>query len=896
LESELFFKGVRPAVNIGLSVSRVGSAAQTKAMKKVAGQLKLGRKCALCSTETRFHYTSLVPYGPRFSGTSPPLPHLASKVGYGVLPYEDWFRASQGNAPHKLRITKLNIQSEKVRDLIAQSGRTNLLPTMYNHMRSTYMNVNGHVGSAHQRGTSADVKGLQRAKGGVLFKRLYRGYKVDTSKTEGTFKVRKAKRLFVAQELRKSGERVMDLAIWVKPICALVCEAPQPFNFLNVAINAIKKIKNINVENFNAYKLSIALAKIDYYSKKANLNKGYLGEVDLMEIISDPTFLLYCYSLIKKKHTVGIDYVLTTGMTEKGIYKLAEELRSGTYRPKPTKRVMIPKADKSKLRPLGIASTKDKVVQQAIKLVLEPLFEPMFSETSYGFRPGRSCHSALHHIEYSWPNTVWLLEFDFQQAFDKINHKVLISQLSKRFRDPKLNRVIWGMLKTGYIHLKGLVDSKLTLNEGTPQGSILSPLLCNIYLHQMDQWIVDDLIPRYSANEPTGIKRKRVSSQYRDAVYRWRNNQWSHVLSVVSKASANVALKEQKDILRRLRTVEAMKANVPYYEDVDKCRLTYLRYADDFLLGYVGTKATAKDILTEILCFCEMELKMGINPSKTGISHKSQGVIFLGYKVWQQGESTVGSSGAFAPSKDGVQRQTRTRLMFTIPVKQLFKKYANKGFFMKAKNKEQRMVARRQDKWLFLKPYYIIHRYNSVVKGLINYYKGSERLHNMYHIIYTLRRSAALTLAHHKMQKTAKWAFKTWGPNLTVSLDSRGTKERSISFYFPSLEQHTVRWGAEDVNDVSLNKIAGYQIPKSMALVRKASDLQCAIPECNNQAKDWHHIRHKRKIGGSESDSQRIFVVAFARQIPVCKKHHNLIHSGKYDGVSLKKIPGYESH
>jgi group II intron reverse transcriptase/maturase len=849
-------------------------------MKKVAGQLKLGRRCALLSTENPFHNGVLVPYGTRFSG---------------IRDESHWLRARQGNASNKVRLTKLNLQSEKVGDLVAPFSHTNWIPTAYPHMRNNYVGINGCVGSACQRGHNAptnrsSVKGLQRPKFDVLFKPHIRGYKVDTSEIKGTSKVQNAG-TNINQSECKSGERVTDLAIRVEPISALVCEAPQPFKFLKEAIKALGKIKNINVGHFNAYKLAIALAKIDFYSKKANLTKGYMGPINLMEIICDPTFLLYCFSLIKKKNTVGIDDVLTTGMTEKGIYKLSEELRSGKYRPKPTKRVMIPKADKSKLRPLGIASTKDKVVQQAIKIVLEPLYEPIFSDTSHGFRPKRSCHSALQKIEYGWPNTVWLMEFDFRQAFDKINHHILISQLAKRFRDPSLNKVLWDMLKTGYIHLKGLVDSKLTLNEGTPQGSIISPLLCNIYLNQLDQWIVEDLIPRYSASKEA---RKRISSQYRDTVFRWKNNQWSDVLSAVSKASPNVPNKDRKELLRRLRTVEAMKADVPYYEDCDKDRLTYVRFADDFLLGYVGTKSTAKDILTEILCFCEMELKMGMNPEKTGISHKSQGVVFLGYKIWQQGETTVGSTG--------LQRQTRTRLMFTIPVKNLFKKYVDKGFFMYAKkghrNKAgERIVARRQNKWLFLKPYYIIHRYNAAVRGLINYYSGSERLHNLYHIIYTLKRSAALTLAHHKKKTTAKWAFQTWGPDLTTFLpNSSNTKDRSIGFLFPSLVQHKTRWKTFNVNDLSRKEIAGYPIPKSMALVRVASDLKCAIPECNNQAKDWHHIRHKRKIGGSENNSTRIFVVAYARQIPVCKSHHVLIHSGKYDGVSLKKIPGYETH
>jgi retron-type reverse transcriptase len=704
--------------------------------------------------------------------------------------------------------------------------------------------------------------------------------------TTGTFKV--------SGSPDKSGERVTDSTARLETTSALVCEAPQPDKFLKLAINTMKKMGNVNPELFNVYKLAVALAKIDFYGELARRDKvKNIGCVDLISILCEPSFLLYCFSLIKRgPQATGIDNILPTGMTSKAIIKLAQELKTGTYRPKPTKRVMIPKADKSKLRPLGIASTKDKVVQQALKLILEPLYEPIFLDVSYGFRPNKSCHKALFDIEHQWPGTVWLLEFDFRQAFDKINHHVLISQLSRRFHDPRINRIIWSMLKTGYIHLKGLVDSKLTLTEGTPQGSILSPLLCNIYLHQLDLWIVQDLIPRYSVNYPgtTGV-RKRISEAYRNAVFRWKSNEWSDVLMSASKHSPDVALKDRKKIIQRLRTMQAMKADVPYYEDLDLYRLNYARFADDFLLGFIGTKASAKAILTEILWFCEAELKMGVNSEKTGISHKSQGVMFLGYKIWQQGETTVGCGN--------YQRRSRTRLMFTIPVHKLFKKYSDKGFFIRAKKGNlggtgERTVARRQDKWLFLKPYYIIHRYNAVVRGLINYYKGSERLSDLYHIIYTLRRSAALTLAHHKNKKTAQWAFKTWGPELKVAMgEGENDSEKHVEFYFPSLEQHKNRWGQENVNDISRNLISGFPVPKSMALIQSASELACSIPGCHNQASDWHHLRHKRKIG--QSGSARVLAVAFARQIPVCKRHHELIHTGKYDGVNLKKIPGYET-
>lgn len=281
---------------------------------------------------------------------------------------------------------------------------------------------------------------------------------------------------------------------------------------------------------------------------------------------------------------------------------------------------------------------------------------------------------------------------------------------------------------------------------------------------------------------------------------------------------------------------------------------------------------------------------MGMNPEKTGIRHKTQGVLFLGYKVWMN-EMTIGVAER--------QRRTRTRLMFTIPVQKLFKKFSEKGFFFRAKkgNKKgsgERIVARRQDKWLFLQPYFIVQRFNAVVRGLVNYYSGSERLSDLYHVLYTLRRSAALTLAHHKKKKNAKWAFDTWGPSLKVfRSDLKTNQDKHIEFLWPSLESYPYRWHVGEVDKIARYRVEGFSLPKSMALVRSAKDLSCAIPGCENRADEWHHIKHKRRIGGIGLKN-RAFVIAYARQIPVCKEHHIQIHSGKYDGHNLKKIPGYE--
>ena len=666
---------------------------------------------------------------------------------------------------------------------------------------------------------------------------------------------------------------------------ALTCEGPQLGKFMSHALAVLIRIKNVDFDTFKIIDLAKAMAQIDFIAYKSLKDPGFLGTIDIKPIMSNPTFLLYCFSLLKKTKSAGIDYVCSTGMTKRGLLKLARQLQDETYKPRPTKRVMIPKADKKRLRPLGISSTKDKVVQMGFKLILEPLFEPLFLDRSYGFRPNRSCHSALRDIEFGWPNTVWLLEFDFQQAFDKLNHRVLLSQLAKRFRNEFAMKIIWRMLKTGYILPFNLVNSKLELTEGTPQGSILSPLLANIYFHQMDEWITNDLIPRYSQNY---VSKRKEGSQYAGFTKHWKGSEWTPVLEEIKKLSPKVPSLYRRRTLEKIRVEEAKRSGIKYSDDIDKYRLTYSRFADDFLLGYIGTKNSARHIMQEILLFCESELKMGVNPSKTGVRHKAEGVIYLGYKIWL-------NSGTI-PSKVGEKRKSRSNMMFTVPVEKLYKTYANKGFFQRVKNNNRETYAgRRQDKWLFAPPYTIIQKYNAVTRGILEYYGGSQRLSNLNKFMFDLRRSAALTLAHHFNKKTAKWSFEKYGRSLKVSVEAKHCSEnRHAEFYYPSLDtRKKFRWkgNMKNINQLTREATIGFPHPVSRSVVNEARQLECSIPKCNKQAQHWHHIKHKRKVGGT--GIQRKIVLVNAKQIAVCHEHHVSIHAGKYDGPSLRKLQGY---
>lgn len=184
--------------------------------------------------------------------------------------------------------------------------------------------------------------------------------------------------------------------------------------------------------------------------------------------------------------TPGTDEDTASGFGKEYVQQLIQELKDGTYHPKPVRRIYIPKKN-GKQRPLGIPSFRDKLLQEAMRMILEAIYEPVFFDQSHGFRPDRSCHTALEQISVNFRATKWFIEGDIKGCFDNIDHDVLIHTLEKKIKDSKFINVIRAFLKAGYIE-----DFRYnTTLSGTPQGGIISPILANIYLHELDTKVME---------------------------------------------------------------------------------------------------------------------------------------------------------------------------------------------------------------------------------------------------------------------------------------------------------------------------------------------------------------------------------------------------------------------
>lgn len=182
--------------------------------------------------------------------------------------------------------------------------------------------------------------------------------------------------------------------------------------------------------------------------------------------------------------TSGIDGKTFDGYSPEKVRSIIARLSDGSYKPAAVRRVLIPKSD-GRTRPLGIPTTEDRLVQEVVRIVLNQIYEPIFDDASHGFREGRSCHTALKTIGAVWTGVKWLVDVDVVSFFDNIDHAILLRLLEKRIEDRRFIALIRGMLKAGYME-----DWRFhrTLS-GTPQGGVVSPLLANIYLHELDEWM-----------------------------------------------------------------------------------------------------------------------------------------------------------------------------------------------------------------------------------------------------------------------------------------------------------------------------------------------------------------------------------------------------------------------
>ncbi len=337
--------------------------------------------------------------------------------------------------------------------------------------------------------------------------------------------------------------------------------------------------------------------------------KGLPCEQLYRQLFNKDLYLL-AYGNIYSNHgamTPGASEGTADGMSEDKIHEITELMRHERYRFAPARRIYIPKKN-GKLRPLGLPSWSDKLVGEVVRLLLEAYYEPAFSDRSHGFRKGRGCHTALRHIRDSWTGTVWFIEGDIADCFGSFDHEILLRILAEKIHDQRFLRLIRNMLKAGYLEEWAYHDTL----SGCPQGGVMSPILSNIYLDKLDEFVEQELIPQYT----------RGDSRAPNLAYKVIGSQLQNARRRGDRAAA-------RDLKRQLRALPSKDPMDPGYR-----RLRYCRYADDHLLGFTGTKAEAEEIKAKLAVFLRETLGLELNQDKTLITHaRSQPARFLGYDI-----------------------------------------------------------------------------------------------------------------------------------------------------------------------------------------------------------------------------------------------------------------------
>jgi group II intron reverse transcriptase/maturase len=570
----------------------------------------------------------------------------------------------------------------------------------------------------------------------------------------------------------------------------------------------------------------------------------------------------------KERVSPGLDGEVKKTITEKRLVKLHKDLATQSYNPTPSKRVVIPKPGGG-VRYLGIASQIDKVVQGALLNKLEPLFENIFLNVSFGFRPNRGCHNALKEIKYGWKGTTWIINIDIEKCFDKINHVILLRKL-ENYCDQSTLELIRKLLKVGYVDIHNLADRQEYNVEGIPQGSLISPIFCNIFFHELDEYIVQELLPMYN----------RGKSRRKDPVYSKR-----YTLTDTDKNILEVYPQLKKALLRVKHNefVTGEKFLASDSSDPNFRRLHYVRYADDFLLGFTGPRKEALDIQEAIVSKLST-LELQINQDKSQVYHSNdRGIKYLGVYLRYFKRNIVkrrkegGNADNVTSQVAHLQAQAVNTVHFRAPIDKMLQRLVDRGLAKFRKDGSVRGTA--YIRYSMLEDQMIVSRFSAVIRGLLNYYSCINRRSDLWKVFAILRKSCALTLAHkHKMTSAAR-VFAKYGPNLAIS---KLGKEVVTLFYPKSLKtkiDFKTRKGGfsqyPSVLDLELDAVKG-----SHKLNIKSADV-CQYENCDvTENLEAHHINPIANLSKRKdlSEFEKALVRRKRKTVILCKKHHNLMH------------------
>ena len=559
----------------------------------------------------------------------------------------------------------------------------------------------------------------------------------------------------------------------------------------------------------------------------------------------NPQLFLLAYGRLysnKGAMTPGVGIETVDGMSLRKIEAIIEAIRHERYRFKPVKRVHIPKKS-GKKRPLGLPTWSDKLVAEVVRLLLEAYYEPQFSDHSHGFRPGRGCHTALSEIVEVWKGTHWFIEGDISDCFGSLDHQVMLDTLAEKIHDNRFLRLIEAMLQAGYLQ-----DWRWNATlSGVPQGGIASPILSNIYLHHLDSFVETVLLPEFNRGDRRAL-----------------NPAYQKIEHAIQRARRH----GDRDAVRRLRK---QRRRHPSQDpnDPDYRRLRYVRYADDWLLGFAGPRAEAEQIKQRVKTFLRDDLELELSETKTLITHARTGrARFLGYEITAQHNDAKITRG---------RRAVNGAIGLRVPRDAIESKCA---LYMRRGEPAQRPQMLHDDDFT------IVSKYGAEYRGYVQYYLLAADVYKLNKLRWVMETSMLKTLAGKHRSSVSKMAHrykaKTATPHglrtcFEVIVNRDGGKEPLVA-RFGGIPLHRQRTAT--LND----QAPSLRINRGNELIHRLLAGGCEVCKTTEDI-EVHHIRKLadlNKPGRRERPAWiRLMAMRRRKTLVVCRACHEAIHAGR---------------
>ena len=550
--------------------------------------------------------------------------------------------------------------------------------------------------------------------------------------------------------------------------------------------------------------------------------------------------------------TPGTDGKTIDEMSLERIERLIVSLKDESYQPHPARRVYIPKKN-GKKRPLGIPSFEDKLVQEVVRLLLEAIYEGHFEGTSHGFRPHRSCHTALGMIQKSFAGAKWFIEGDIKGFFDNIDHNVLISILRERISDERFLRLIRKFFNAGYVE-----DWKYNKTySGTPQGGIISPILANIYLDKFDKYIKE-----YAAKFRKGDRRS-INPEY------WRLNNKKNWLKKKLQKTSDEQIR--KSYLYEIAQLSKQMLSTPHKDamDADFRRLQYVRYADDFLISVIGSKSECETIKADITQFMREQLKLELSDEKTLITHAQDKAKFLGYEIF------IRKSDAVKRNRDGVlKRDFNGAVVLTLNSAVIQKKLTEYNA-LEVRNIDGKDIwwSKPRRYMTPMKPEDILAQYNAEIRGLYNYYSLAANVSKECASFAFIMKMSMFKTLGWKLNTSARKVRQKYQKDKDFVIpynDAKG-KQKYRVFYNEGFKKRNAQF------DVDYDKLPQTMYVPYPSLVERLKDGRCEL--CGKDGKVvMHHVRTLTKLKGN-NEWEKLMLKRHRKTLVVCEDCNSMIQN-----------------